>query len=248
MTQRRTRVLVVDDEILIREGLAALLRATPDLEVCGQAESGEQAVAMAGEHHPDIVLMDIRLRGLNGVAATGRILAEAPGPRPRILILTTYDLDEYVYAALRAGASGFLLKDTPPERLFTAIRTVAAGDMLFAPTVTRRLIEAYTTRHAAPAAAPAPASDPASPATSTSTVETEERLAPLTRRERDILGLVGRGLTNPEIATRLTVSISTVKTHVNRIMTKLDLTSRAQAVTLAYESGLIRPTVVQRFS
>lgn len=240
MTQRRTRVLVVDDEILIREGLAALLRATPDLEVCGQAESGEQAVAMAAEHRPDIVLMDIRLRGLNGVTATGRILAGTPGPRPRILILTTYDLDEYVYAALRAGASGFLLKDTPPERLFTAIRTVAAGDMLFAPTVTRRLIEAYTTRHAAPAVAPASAS--------ASAAETEERLAPLTRRERDILGLVGRGLTNPEIATQLTVSISTVKTHVNRIMTKLDLTSRAQAVTLAYESGLIRPTIVQRFS
>ncbi|MCD9193475.1 response regulator [Streptomyces albireticuli] len=241
MTERRTRVLVVDDEILIREGLAALLRATPDLEVCGQAESGEEAVALAGELRPDIVLMDIRLRGADGVTATERILAEAPDPRPRILILTTYDLDEYVYAALRAGAAGFLLKDTPPERLFTAIRTVAAGDMLFAPTVTRRLIEAYTTRHAAPAASgDVPESAPEEDAS--------ELLAPLTRRERDILGLVARGLTNPEIAARLTVSISTVKTHINRIMTKLDLTSRAQAVTLAYESGLIRPAVVQRFS
>ncbi|ARZ71684.1 LuxR family transcriptional regulator [Streptomyces albireticuli] len=235
MTQRRTRVLVVDDEILIRAGLAALLRATPDLEVCGQAESGEEAVAMAAEHRPDVVLMDIRLRGADGVTATGRILAEAPDPRPRILILTTYDLDEYVYAALRAGAGGFLLKDTPPERLFTAIRTVAAGDMLFAPTVTRRLIEAYTTRHSASVASggvPEGGSE-----------EVAGLLDPLTRRERDILGLVAKGLTNPEIATRLTVSISTVKTHINRIMTKLDLTSRAQAVTLAYESGLIRPAV-----
>ncbi|MEU8033424.1 response regulator transcription factor [Streptomyces sp. NPDC049099] len=217
-----TRVLVVDDQALVRSGLSALLRATPDLDVCGEAATGEEAVALAAGRRPDVILMDIRLPGLDGVAATEQILTASDEPKPKIVMLTTFDLDELVYAALRAGASGFLLKETPPERLFTAIRTIADGDMLFAPTVTRRLIDTYLSR-------PSPAStDPAV-------------LASLTNRERDVLSLVGQGLSNREVADRLTVSIATVKTHLNRMMAKLDLSSRAQAVTVAYETGLIHP-------
>ncbi|UBU08525.1 response regulator [Nonomuraea gerenzanensis] len=217
------KVLVVDDQILVRAGLAALLRAAPGLDVVGEAATGEEAIDQAAAARPDIILMDIRMPGMNGVTATEHILAAQLDPRPRVLILTTFDLDKYVYHALRIGASGFLLKDTPPERLIAAVHTVAAGDMLFAPSVTRRLIEAYTSRTDPPGA-------PRSPA-----------LHALTAREVEVLKLVGRALSNAEIATRLRVSEATVKTHLNRTMTKLNLSSRAQIVALAYESGLIVP-------
>ncbi|WP_412539525.1 response regulator transcription factor [Longispora sp. K20-0274] len=217
-----TRVLIVDDEVLIRAGLAALLRAAPGLEVVGEAADGEEAVELADSLEPDVVLMDIQMPGLNGVAATERVLARSRAAvPPRVLILTTFDLDEYVFAALRAGASGFLLKDTPPERLLAAIGIVGSGDMLFAPSVTCRLIEAYTRRP--DRVLPAPALDG------------------LTSREVEVLGLVGRGLSNAEIAERLVVSEATVKTHLNRTMTKLGVSSRAQTVVLAYESGLVTP-------
>ncbi|MFE9424912.1 response regulator [Kitasatospora sp. NPDC006697] len=234
-----TRVLVVDDQALIRGALAALIRAAPGMEVVGEAASGVEAVALAAETRPDIVLMDIRMlpprrepgqpvrdepEAIDGIAATARILAEAVEPAPRVIILTTFDLDEYVYAALRAGAAGFLLKDTPPERLLAAVRTVAAGDMLFSPSVVCRLIEAYAGGPGAPGVAVAP-----------------PVLDPLTSREVDVLRLVGRGLSNPEIAERLLVSVATVKTHLNRAMAKLNVSSRAQAVVLAYESGLVTP-------
>ncbi|MEV0388480.1 response regulator transcription factor [Nonomuraea sp. NPDC050643] len=217
------KVLVVDDQILVRAGLVALLRAAPDLDVVGEAATGEEAIEQAAATRPDVILMDIRMPGMNGVTATERILAMNHDPRPRVLILTTFDVDKYVYNALRVGASGFLLKDTPPERLIAAILTVSSGDMLFAPTVTRRLIEAYTSQAGPSAAPPSPALDL------------------LTAREVEVLKLVGRALSNAEIATRLCVSEATVKTHLNRAMTKLNLTSRAQAVALAYESGLITP-------
>ncbi|MFI7701464.1 response regulator [Nonomuraea sp. NPDC049480] len=215
------KILVVDDQILVRAGLAALLRADPGLDVVGEAATGEEAVDQAAATRPDVILMDIRMPGMNGVAATERILSAESDHRPRVLILTTFDLDKYVYDALRIGASGFLLKDTPPQRLIAAIHTVASGDMLFAPSVTRRLIETYTSRR-----------DPLllSPA-----------LHLLTTREVEVLKLVGRALSNAEIATRLRVSEATVKTHLNRTMAKLNLTSRAQIVALAYESGLITP-------
>jgi len=218
-----TTVLVVDDQILIRAGVAALLRAAPGIEVAGEAENGEQAVALTAATRPDVVLMDINLPGVNGIEATRRILADADpdGTPSRVLILTMYDLDEYVYDALRAGASGFLLKDTPPERLLTAVHTVATGDMLFAPSVTRRLIEAYVSR-----SIPAPAA-----------------LAELTEREVLVLRMVGRGMANAEIAVALGIAEATVKTHVNRVLTKLRLNSRAQAVVYAYETGLVSPSV-----
>ncbi|WP_214416141.1 response regulator [Sphaerisporangium fuscum] len=218
------KVLVVDDQILVRAGLAALIRAVPDLDVVGEAATGEEAVALAAASRPDVILMDIRMPGMNGVAATERILAAESEHRPRVLILTTFDLDEYVYNALRVGASGFLLKDTPPERLIAAIQTIASGDMLFAPSVTRRLIEAYT-RESAPSSPPRPSGE----------------LDILTAREAEVLTLVGHALSNTEIADRLCVSEATVKTHLNRAMAKLNLSSRAQAVALAYESGLVTP-------
>jgi DNA-binding NarL/FixJ family response regulator len=216
-----TSVLVVDDQVLIRAGLAALVHAAPGLEVVGQAADGPAAVELARAVRPDVILMDIRLPGMSGVTATERILAEAGPDGPKVLVLTTFDLDEYVHAALRVGASGFLLKDTPPERLIAAIHTVAAGDTLLAPGVTRRLIEACT--------GPRPAAD------------TGTELRTLTDREVQVLELVGGGLTNGDIATHLALSEATVKTHVNRVMTKLALRSRAQAVVMAYESGLITP-------
>ncbi len=216
------RVLVVDDQVLIRAGLAALFRAAPDLEVVGEAANGEEAIRLAAATRPDVILMDIRMPGINGVTATRRILATAQDDPPRVLILTTFDLDEYVYAALRAGASGFLLKDTQPERLLAAIGTVAAGDMLFAPTVMRRLVEAYANGQGESPPAPL-------------------ELGELTGREVDVLRLVARGLSNAEIAAGLKLSEATVKTHLNRTMTKLHLTSRAQAVVVAYESGLVKP-------
>jgi DNA-binding NarL/FixJ family response regulator len=223
-----TGVLVVDDQVLIRAGLAALIDAADGLRVVGQAADGQEAVTAAAAGRPDVILMDIRMPGLNGVAATERILAAADGHPPRILILTTFDLDDYVYAALRAGASGFLLKDTAPERLIAAIHLIAAGDMLFAPTVTRRLIEAYA-RRARPEPAPADRGGPTAD------------LGGLTARESEVLRLVARGMSNTDIAERLVLSESTVKTHLNRTMSKLGLSSRAQAVVVAYESGLVTP-------
>ncbi|QFZ18429.1 response regulator [Saccharothrix syringae] len=216
-------VLVVDDEVLIRAGLAALLRAAPGLEVVGEAADGHEAVALAAATRPDVVLMDIRMPGLDGIAATGRILADAPDPKPRVIVLTTFDLDEYVYAALRAGASGFLLKETEPHQVIAAVEAVAAGDVLFAPSVMQRLVEAYVRQ---PRRVPTPA---------------PPGLGRLTPRELEILRLVATGRTNHEIADALTVSEATIKTHLNRTMTKLGLTSRAQAVVVAYETGLVIP-------
>ncbi|MFJ3810126.1 response regulator [Streptomyces sp. NPDC090073] len=219
-----TRVLVVDDQFLIRAGLVGLLDAAPGFEVVGEAGDGEEAVRLAAETRPDVILMDIRMPGVNGIEATERILAEADDRPPRVLVLTTFDLDEYVYGALRAGASGFLLKDSGPERLLAAVTAVEGGDALFAPSVTRRLVEAYARNQVpAPRSAPAPG------------------LEVLTSREREVLELTARGLSNGEIADRLYISEATVKTHLNRTMSKLDLGSRAQAVVLAYESGLVTP-------
>lgn len=213
-----TSVLVVDDQDLVRAGLVALLNAAPGVEVIGEARDGLEAVHEAARLRPEVILMDIRLPGLDGVSATARILA---GPdNPRVLILTVFDLDEYVYRALRAGAAGFLLKDSPPETLISGIQAVARGDMLFGPTITRRLVEAYTS---APPAEPAP------------------ELSRLTEREREVLRLVGTGKPNGEIAAQLLVSEATVKTHLNRLMPKLGISSRAQAVVIAYETGLVRP-------
>ncbi|NUT33570.1 MAG: response regulator transcription factor [Hamadaea sp.] len=215
-------MLVVDDQILIRAGLVALLNAAPGIEVVGDAADGEQAVAVAAAARPDVVVMDIRMPGVDGIAATRDIVA-AGDPPPRVLVLTTFDLDEYVYQALRAGASGFLLKDTPPERLLSAITTVAAGDMLFAPTVTRRLIEAFA------------------PADAVGTGEQADLLSTLTSRELEVVRWVARGLSNLEIADALVISEATVKTHLNRALAKLQLTNRAQVVVYAYEAGLVTP-------
>ncbi|NUW40396.1 response regulator [Nonomuraea rhodomycinica] len=215
-------VLVVDDQVLIRAGLAALIRAAPGLDVVGEAATGEEAVELAASVRPDVVLMDIRMPGMNGLAATERILAEGGERAPKVLILTTFDIDEYVYNALRLGAGGFLLKDTPPERLISAIHTVAAGDVLLVPGAVKRLVEAF---------AGTPATDP----------REVPDLAQLTTRETEVLRAVGRALSNREIADRLHVSEATVKTHLNRLMTKLNLSSRAQAVVLAYDCGLVKP-------
>ncbi|MEU6664478.1 response regulator transcription factor [Streptomyces sp. NPDC046727] len=219
-----TRVLVVDDQFLIRAGLVGLLDAAPGFEVVGEAADGEEAVRLAAETRPDVVLMDIRMPGVNGIEATGRILAQAVERPPRVLVLTTFDLDEYVYGALRAGASGFLLKDSGPERLLAAVTAVDGGDALFAPSVTRRLVEAFARQQE-------PADGTAAP----------PDLDVLTSREVEVLKLTARGLSNLEIADRLYISEATVKTHLNRTMTKLDLGSRAQAVVLAYETGLVTP-------
>ncbi|MEV6109024.1 response regulator transcription factor [Streptomyces sp. NPDC051940] len=220
-----TRVLVVDDQFLVRAGIVGLLRAADGIEVVGEAADGAEAVAEAARCRPDVILMDIRMPGMNGIEAMERILADGgdPSPGPRVLVLTTFDLDEYVYRALRAGASGFLLKDTGPERLLAAVAAVAGGDTLFAPSVTRRLVEAFT-RAAVPEVASAPA-----------------ELEQLTARETEVLRLTARGMSNVEIAERLFISEATVKTHLNRTMAKLGLGSRAQAVVLAYETGLVAP-------
>ena len=217
------RVLVADDQALIRAGLVALFTAAAGLEVVGEAADGAEAVTLTAATRPDVVMMDIRMPVLDGIAATRQILA-APGENhPRVIVLTTFDLDEYVYNALGEGASGFLLKDTPPERIISAVHTIAAGDILIAPRITHRLIETYSQHHRTTAAR--------SPG-----------LAELTARETEVLLLVGNGLSNLEIAQRLYLSEATVKTHVKRLMGKLRLTSRAQAVVVAYESGLIVPT------
>ena len=215
------RVLVADDQDLMRGGIVALVTAAPGLEVAGQARDGVEAVAMAASTRPDVVLMDIRMPRLDGIGATLEIL-RGSDPPPRVVVLTTFDLDEYVYRALHAGASGFLLKDTPPRRIIAAVEAVVQGDVLISPEVTRRLVEAFAT-HARSTSCPDP------------------RLDALTPREAEILGLLGGGLSNAEIAAVLVLSEETVKTHVKRVMAKLHLASRAQAVVAAYETGLREP-------
>ena len=217
------RVLIVDDQALVRAGFKMILESEPEIEIVGEAEDGLQAVEAARELRPDVVLMDIRMPNLDGLEATRRIL-DTPGEAPRILMLTTFDLDEYVYEALRAGASGFMLKDTPPEQLVAAIHVVASGDALLSPAITKRVIEEFIRR------------PPSSIATAPS-----PKVAELTARELEVLGFMARGLSNAEIARDLFVSETTVKTHVARILMKLDLRDRVQAVVFAYETGIVQP-------
>jgi len=221
------RVVIADDQALVRGGFRLILTAA-GIEVVAEAADGAQAVAAVRRHRPDVVLMDIRMPELDGIEATRRILAAGPAlTGVRILILTTFDLDQYVYAALAAGASGFLLKDVTPEHLVAAVQLVQTGDALLAPSITRRLVERFAPAGRAAAARPGPAGA-AGPG-----------LAALTPREREVLGLIARGLSNAEIAATLTLSEATVKTHVARILTKLGLRDRVQAVVLAYETGLV---------
>ena len=208
------RVLVVDDQSMVRAGFRMLLADEPDIEVVAEAANGLEAVAQAARFHPHVVLMDIRMPGLDGLEATRRILAA--DPESKVLILTTFDLDEYVYEALSAGASGFVLKDDPPEQLIAAVRTVAGGDALLSPSVTRRVIAQFTRVHQQPPKA----------------MET------LTARELDVFRLITQGYSNAEIGRELFISDTTVKTHVTRVLQKLDLRDRAQAIVLAYQSGL----------
>jgi DNA-binding NarL/FixJ family response regulator len=218
------RVLVADDQALVRGSFRILVDTAPDLASVGEAATGTEAVAITRREKPDIVLMDIRMPGMDGIEATRQITTDPQTAAVRVLILTTFDLDEYVFAALRAGASGFLLKDTRPAGLLDAIRVVAAGDALLAPAVTRRLIEEFARR---------PEPEPRQPATAV----TDQ----LTEREREVLVLVGLGLSNAEIAARLHVSLSTTKTHVGRLLMKLGARDRAQLVIAAYNAGLVRP-------
>ena len=220
--QQPVRVLIADDQTLVRAGFRMVVEARDDLSVVGEAADGEQAVALAAEQRPDVVLMDVRMPVMDGIEATRRIVAADAEHRPHVLILTTFDLDQYVYEALRAGASGFLLKDTPPQDLVAAIRTVAAGEALLAPSVTRRLIERFV-------GLPAPRP------------HRTDVLADLTPREADVLRLLARGLSNREIADQLVVSTTTVKSHVARLLMKLNLHDRTQAVVLAYETGFVTP-------
>jgi DNA-binding NarL/FixJ family response regulator len=215
------RIVVADDQRVVREGFAALLQSQPDFTVVGTASDGDEATRICRQLHPDVVLMDIRMPGTDGIEATRQLAADAGGPR--VLILTTFDLDEYVYDALRAGASGFLLKDVTAEGLFDAVRVIAAGDALLAPNITRRLISEFARQRATP------------------TALSDSRLAGLTPRETQVLQLLAEGLSNPEIAARLVVTEETVKTHVSRILRKLGLRDRTQAVVTAYETGLVVP-------
>ncbi len=222
MTRAATiRAVVVDDQEIVRAGFAALLDTQDDIEVVGTAADGEEAVAICGEQKPDVVLMDVRMPTMDGIEATRRLAADA-GAGPKVIVLTTFDLDEHVYDALGAGASGFLLKDVTAETLFDAVRVVAAGDALLAPSVTRRLVGEFARLR--PSLPPRP-----------------EALDDLTPRETEVLRLVAEGLSNGEIAERLVVSEETVKTHVSRVLGKLSLRDRTQAVVLAYESGLVVP-------
>ena len=216
------RVAICDDQALVRDGLRVQLGLVPDIEVVGEASDGEQAVALARREAPDVLVMDIRMPVLDGIEATRRIVADAATQRVRVLVLTTFDLDEHVYAALSAGASGFLLKDATPEEIVRAIRVVAAGESLLAPTVTSRLVREIASRPTAgrPRA---------------------ELLNSLTEREVEVLLLVAQGLSNAELAERLVVSHATAKTHVSRILSKLGLRDRAQLVVAAYEAGLVVP-------
>ena len=215
------KVLLVDDQALVRAGFRALLDAQADMEVVGEAADGAEAVALARSAAPDVVLMDIRMPGMDGLEATRRIAEDPKLENVRIVILTTFELDEYVYEALRAGAGGFLVKDTEPAELLRGVRVVAGGDALLSPSVTRRLIGEFAARTKAP-----PPSD---------------ALDALTNREREVMALVAEGLSNEEIAGRLVVSVATAKTHVSRAMVKLGARDRAQLVVLAYQSGLVRP-------
>jgi DNA-binding NarL/FixJ family response regulator len=220
------RIVVADDHQVVRTGFAELLGTQPDFTVLGTARDGAEAVRICREVQPDVVLMDVRMPGMDGIEATRQLAGPGAGSgpgRPRILILTTFDLDEYVYDALRAGASGFLLKDVTAERLFDAVRVIAAGEALLAPTVTRRLIGEFALMRPKPQAGPVAA------------------FAALTPRETQVLRLVAEGLSNPEIAARLVVTEETVKTHVSRVLSKLGLRDRTQAVVAAYESGLVVP-------
>lgn len=225
------RVLLVDDQALLRMGFRMILAAEDDIEIVGEAGDGETGVAQASALAPDVVLMDVRMPGTNGIEATERIVAAQPGSR--VIILTTFDLDEYAFAALRAGASGFLLKDAKPGELVGAIRAVASGDAAVSPRITRRMLEMFSGQlpqdgAAAPAQAPTGRDDP--------------RLAELTARELEVFEALGEGLTNAEIAERFVLSEATVKTHVGRVLGKLGLRDRVQAVVLAYETGVARPS------
>jgi DNA-binding NarL/FixJ family response regulator len=213
------RLLLADDQELVRTGFRLILNAEPDLDVVGEASDGSQAVDEAARLHPDVVLMDVRMPGVDGIEATRRLGRLTPTP-PRVLMLTTFDLDQYVYDALRAGASGFLLKDAPAAQLVDAIRVIAAGDALLAPTITRRMIAEFARR-------PIPTHEPA--------------LTQLTSRELEVLKLIARGYSNAEIASQLYISDATVKTHVKRVLQKLNLRDRVQAVVIAYETGLAVP-------
>jgi DNA-binding NarL/FixJ family response regulator len=218
------RVVVADDQKLVRAGFGMILGAQPDIEVVGEADDGAEAIRVVRAARPDVVLMDIRMPELDGLAATRELLSEGPEGRhvPKILILTTFDVDDYVYEALAAGASGFLLKDTPPEQLVESVRSVAAGESLLAPTVTRRLIEHFVSSRATREQSP-------------------DGMDELTPRELEVFKLIARGFSNTEIAGELVVSEATVKTHVARILLKLGLRDRVQVVVVAYESGLVRP-------
>ncbi|MFJ6607003.1 response regulator [Streptomyces lydicus] len=215
------RVLLADDQLLVRAGFKALLDAQPDIQVVAEAADGRQTLAAVRAHRPDVVLMDIRMPVLDGLAATRRVTEDPELSEVKVVMLTTFELDEYVFEAIRSGASGFLVKDTEPEELLRAVRAVVAGDALLSPGVTRRLIAEFAARSKEPAAAGS--------------------LAGLTEREREVMALVGIGLSNEEIARRLVVSPLTAKTHVSRTMVKLGARDRAQLVVLAYESGLVRP-------
>ncbi|GIF62721.1 DNA-binding response regulator [Asanoa ishikariensis] len=219
------RVVVADDHEVVRGGFAGLLATQPDIEVVGTAADGAAAVRVCASSSPDVVLMDVRMPGMDGIEATRLLTATAA--HPRVLILTTFDLDEYVYDAIRAGASGFLLKDVRAESLFDAVRVIAAGEALLAPTVTRRLIGEFARQHRPSSTRPV-------------------ALSALTPRETQVLRLVAEGLSNPEIAARLVVTEETVKTHVSRMLTKLALRDRTQAVVAAYETGLVVPRVSGR--
>ncbi|MFJ2738676.1 response regulator [Streptomyces sp. NPDC087440] len=217
----KIKVLVVDDQRLVRAGFRSILEDEDDFEVVGEAADGEEAVGACRALHPDVVLLDIRMPGVDGLEAARRIAADPRLDRVKVVILTTFDLDDYVYGALRAGATGFLVKDTEPEELVRAVRVAHRGDALISPSVTRRLIAEFAGRVKAPVTSP--------------------RLNALTAREREVMELVAAGLTNDEIAARLVLSPATSKTHVSRIMTKLAVRDRSQLVILAYESGMVRP-------
>jgi len=217
------RVLLVDDQALVRAGFRMILDAESDVEVVGEAVDGREAIEQAALLSPDVVLMDIRMPELDGLEATRRILASGDDSAPRILILTTFDPDEYIYEALRAGASGFLVKDTPPEQLVSAIHVIAEGEALLSPSITKRVISEFVRGGGPKAAAQFP------------------RLGELTARELEVMKLIARGLSNAEIAKELFVSETTVKTHVARILMKLELRDRVQAVVLAYEAGVVQP-------
>lgn len=218
----RTCVLLADDQVLVRSGLRMIVESAEEFTVVGEAATGVEALATARELKPDVVLMDIRMPGMDGIEATREITADPALTHTRVIVLTTFDLDEYVFDALRAGASGFLLKDTDPDELLEAIRVVAGGEALLAPSITRRLIAEFVRQ----------------PAT---TPQQIAALGELTEREREVLALVGRGLTNAEIGERLFISPATAKTHVSRVMIKLGARDRAQLVVVAYESGLVSP-------